>query len=104
MERACVYIRAQIGCEYFHPINGALAAKYERMPCVAFQGDAGSSSMALNVSGGGSFFVVANSVMWSVKNVLEKREKNRAFYLYFSCEKNHFLELVSLVFFLYYIF
>jgi len=27
--RACVY--AQIGCEYFHPINGASAVKYKRM-------------------------------------------------------------------------
>lgn len=24
------YVRAQIGCEYFHPINGASAAKYKR--------------------------------------------------------------------------
>jgi len=29
------YVRAQIGREYFHPINGAPAAKYERTPRVA---------------------------------------------------------------------
>lgn len=31
------YVRAQIGCEYFHPINGASATKYERKVVVYFK-------------------------------------------------------------------
>lgn len=88
-----MHVRAQIGSEYFHPINGASAAKYERRR--VFRGGAGSPLYGVKCQR--TFVAVQSVSIWSVKNERAKIVKKFLTYsslylvLTLDCDRNNFL-------------